>query len=151
MMTGKVTALEVLSSPHRTPNAELVAHIALAQVALAEADLEAIENEYQELENAEELRWYHPAPVRALLAYKLGKYEQGQKDFEEAMERYRTAGYRPLLAWAAYQYSVACGEAGTESPAFVRSLEDDALEIGRSLGMRALVQKVLGRREILKA
>jgi tetratricopeptide (TPR) repeat protein len=151
MTTGKVAALEVLSSPHRTPNAELVSHIALAQVALAEDDLEAIENEYQELEDAEELWWYHPAPVRALLAYKLGKYDQGQKDFEEAMERYRTAGYRPLLAWAAYQYSVACGEAGTESSAFIRSLEDDALEIGRSLGMRPLVQKVLGRREILKA
>ena len=50
-----------------------------------------------------------------------------------------------------YQYSVAYGEAGIESPVFVRSLKGDVLEIGRPLGMRPLGQKVLGRREILKA
>jgi len=151
MASAKAAASEVLSSPYRTPNSELVSHMALARAALAEGDIEAIESEYRELEQAQELWWYHPAPVRAALAFRLGKFEQGQTDFEDAMERYREVGYRPLLAWAAYQYSVASGDAGTESPAFIRSLEDDALEIGRSLGMRPLVQKVLSRREILKA
>ncbi|MBT3941554.1 MAG: protein kinase [Chloroflexi bacterium] len=148
---GKAAAEELLASDYRTPVAELVAHIGLGRAALLENDLESVEREYAALENTRELWWYHPVPVRAALAYRLGKIEQGKTDFEDAMERYREAGYRPHLAWTAYQFSVVCGEAGTESPAFVRSLEDDALEIGRSISMRPLVQKVLERREILKA
>ena len=148
---GTAAANEILSSPHRTPNAELVSHMALAHAAMVAGDVEAMETEYGELADARELWWFHPAPVRGALAYRLGKFEEGRAHFEGATERYRTAGYRLFLAWTAYQYSVACGDAGTESPAFVRSLEDDALEIARSLGMRPLVQKVLERREILKA
>ncbi len=64
----------------------------------------------------------------------------------------RNAGYRPELAWTCCDYADALlrrDEPGDREK--VMSLLDESLAISTELGMRPLMERVLGRREILKA
>ena len=64
----------------------------------------------------------------------------------------REAGYRPELAWTCCDYAdmlLERDDEGEKSKA--TSLLDESLAISSELGMRPLMERVLSRREILKA
>ncbi len=72
--------------------------------------------------------------------------------FEDALAFCRKAGYRPELAWTCCDYAdtlLQRNEPGDRQKAM--SLLDESLAISSELGMRPLMERVLSRREILKA
>ncbi len=64
----------------------------------------------------------------------------------------RKGGFRPELAWTCCDYADMLRERDAEGDrAKAISLLDESLAISSELGMRALMERVLSRREILKA
>ena len=64
----------------------------------------------------------------------------------------RTAGHRPYLAWTSSDYAdmlLDRDEPGDREKAV--ELQDEAIAIAQELGMRPLLERVLAKREILKA
>ncbi len=78
--------------------------------------------------------------------------DQAAAHFEDALAFCRHAGYRPELAWTCCDYAdtlLQRNEPGDRGK--VMSLLDESLAISSELGMRPLMERVLSRREILKA
>ena len=72
--------------------------------------------------------------------------------FEDSLAFCRRAGYRPELAWTCCDYADALlqrNNPGDRERAM--SLLDESLAISTELGMRPLMERVLSRRDILKA
>ena len=87
-----------------------------------------------------------------LLSHTMGNLDQAVAHFEEALAFCRKAGYRPELAWTCCDYADALRERnGDEDRHKAMSLLDESLAISSELGMRPLMERVLSRREILKA
>ncbi len=87
-----------------------------------------------------------------LLAQTMDNPEAAGAHFEEALAFCRKAGYRPELAWTCCDYAdtlLQRNEAGDREKAM--SMLDESLAISSELGMRPLMERVLSRREILKA
>ena len=96
--------------------------------------------------------------VLGLLAQTMGEPDQAAKHFEVALAFSRKGGYRTELAWACCDYadllldpSTSSGRTGSDGRALATSLLDESLSISSELGMRPLMERVLSRREILKA
>ena len=71
---------------------------------------------------------------------------------EDALDFCRKAGYRPELAWTCCDYSDTLHERdGDGDREKAVSLLDESLAICRELGMRPLMERVLSRREHLRA
>ena len=93
-----------------------------------------------------------PFRLLGLLAHTMGDMDQATAHFEDALAFCRKAGFRPELAWTCCDYSDMLSERnGEEDRAKARSLLDESLAISSELGMRPLMERVLSRREILKA
>ncbi len=78
--------------------------------------------------------------------------DQAVTHFQDALAFCRKAGNRPELAWTCCDYAdtlLQRNEAGDGEKAM--SLLDESLAISSELGMRPLMERVLSRREILKA
>ncbi len=87
-----------------------------------------------------------------LLSQTVGNLDQAVAHFEDALALCRKAGYRPELAWTCCDYADTLfqrNESGDRPKAM--SLLDESLAISSELGMRPLMERVLSRREILKA
>jgi hypothetical protein len=87
-----------------------------------------------------------------LLSQTMGDLDQATEHFEDALVFCREAGYRPELAWTCCDYAdmlLERDDEGEKSKA--TSLLDESLAISSELGMRPLMERVLSRREILKA
>ncbi len=87
-----------------------------------------------------------------LLAQTLGDLDQAVDHFEDSLAFCRKAGYRPELAWTCCDHAdtlLQRNEPGDREKAM--SLLDESLSISSELGMRPLMERVLSRREILKA
>lgn len=82
----------------------------------------------------------------------MGNDNQAAVHFEDALTFTWTAGYRPELSWSLYCYAdmLLEREADGDHPKAV-SLLDEALTVTRELGMLPLMEKLLSRRDILKA
>ncbi len=94
----------------------------------------------------------HDSQILGLLAQTMGDLDQAMAHFEDALDFCRRAGYRPVLALTCCDYADALlqrNEPGDREKAM--SLLDEALAISSELGMRPLMERVLSRREILKA
>jgi tetratricopeptide (TPR) repeat protein len=90
--------------------------------------------------------------VLGLLAATLGNLHQSTAHFEDALAFCRKAGYRPELAWTCCDYADMLKERDADCDrAKAISLLDESLAISSELGMRPLMERVLSRREILKA
>ncbi len=90
--------------------------------------------------------------ILGLLAHTMGNLDQAATHFEDALAFCRKAGYRPELAWTCCDYAdtlLQRNEPGDREKAM--SLLDESLSISSELGMRPLMERVLSRREILKA
>ena len=87
-----------------------------------------------------------------LLSHTMGNLDEASDHFEDALAFCRKAGYRPALAWTCCDYAdtlLQRNEPGDREKAM--SLLDESLAISSELGMRPLMERVLSRREILKA
>ncbi len=88
----------------------------------------------------------------ALLSQTLQNLDQAASHFENALALCRKAGYRPELAWTCCDYAdtlLQRNEPGDREKAV--SLLDESLAISSELGMRPLMERVLSRRELLRA
>ena len=78
--------------------------------------------------------------------------DKAVEHYEDALLFCRKAGYRPELAWSCCDYADMLRERDVEGDrAKAISLLDESLAISSELGMRPLMERVLSRREILKA
>ncbi len=86
-----------------------------------------------------------------LLAGTMADLNKAALHFDDALAFCRK-GYRPYLAWTCCHYAntlLQRNEPGDREKA--TSLLDESLAISHELGMRPLMERVLSRREILKA
>ena len=82
----------------------------------------------------------------------LGRIPRLMQGLNQYMVFCRKAGYRPELAWTCCDYAdtlLQRNESGDREKA--TSLLDESLTISSELGMRPLMERVLSRRDILKA
>ena len=136
-----------------------MARCGLGLNSIIQGDVEAIAEQYAALEM---FRGTMPAVIACdrllgLLAYSLERFADAQTHFEDALAFCRKAGYRPELAWSLCDYadmlldpSTSSGQTA-EDKAKAAAMLDESLAISTELGMRPLMERVLSRREILKA
>ena len=87
-----------------------------------------------------------------LLAQTIGNLDQAITHFDDALTFCRKGGYRPELAWTCCDYADMLKERdGDGDRANAVTLLDESLAISSELGMRPLMERVLSRREKLKA
>ena len=87
-----------------------------------------------------------------LLSQAMGNVDQATIHFEDALTLCRKAGCRPELAWTCCDYADTLRERGNDGDKEQAvALFDESLTISSDLGMRPLMERVLSRREILKA
>jgi len=87
-----------------------------------------------------------------LLSQTMGNLDQAMVHFEDALTFCRKAGYRPELAWTCCDYADMLRERdANRDRAKAITLLDESLAISSELAMRPLIERVLSRREILKA
>ncbi len=148
----------VLSSPSVTHGMGLLARAGLALTAVQRGDIAAAEEQYAALEPARDtLMLIFPDTtcidhLLGLLSQTMGKLDQGVAHFEDALAFCRRAGARPELAWTCCDYAdtlLQRNDPGDREKAM--SLLDESLAISSELGMQPLMERVLSRREILKA
>jgi len=154
--TPEAAARAVLSTPSTIPVIKLVVRVGLAFVAVLRYDASAAREQYTELAPQEGTMLF--PTLRAadrllgLLAFTTGDLQQAVAHFEDSMAFCRSSGYRPELAWTCCDYADVLLERdreGDNSKAIV--LLEESLAISSELGMRPLMERVLSRREILKA
>ena len=87
-----------------------------------------------------------------LLTHTMGNFATAAGHFDVALAFCRKAGYRPELAWSLCDYADMLlerkGEGDKEKAV---TMLEESLAISTELGMRPLMERVLSRREILKA
>ena len=82
----------------------------------------------------------------------MGELHQATKHFEDSLTFCREGGLRPELAWTCCDYAdtlLQRNDPGDQEKAM--SLLEESLAISSELVMRPLMERVLSRREILKA
>ncbi|MFB3092508.1 MAG: hypothetical protein ACE1ZD_04840, partial [Dehalococcoidia bacterium] len=90
--------------------------------------------------------------ILGLLAQTMSSPDLAAEHFEDALAFCRKAGYRPELAWTCCDYADMLKERNAEGDrAKAVTLLDESLAISSELGMQPLMERVLSRREILKA
>ena len=90
--------------------------------------------------------------ILGLLSQTMGKPDQAATHFEDAKAFCSKGGYRPELAWTCCDYADTLRNRDAEGDRTKAvSLLDESLAISGELGMRPLMERVLSRRDILKA
>jgi tetratricopeptide (TPR) repeat protein len=147
------TAKRALSALSPTSMYALLAEVILALAAAEEHDAAGAREHLDASEKAQVLLgFYALSGALGIIAHAAGELEKGASYFEEEIARCRKGGYRPPLAWACCDYADLLLDRkapGDEERAM--ALLDESLEISRDLGMVPLMERVLGRRKILKA
>ena len=130
--------------------------VAQALVAIKRRNAAAAEAAYEGL--AAQSGWMLPyLPIAGdhllgLLAQTMGRRAACIEHFEAALAFCARTGYRPAYGWAAADYAAFLLDRGDPADhARAIALGNEALAIGRELGMRPLVERVLARREFLSA
>ena len=149
-------AQNALASPDCTPFTANFAHCTLGLLAIEKNDAIAAAKQYAALEP---YRGTIPMSgfiaidrLLGLLSQTIGNLDQAATHFEDALAFCRKAGYQPELAWSCCDYADMLKERDAEGDrAKAMSLLDESLAISSELGMRPLMERVLSRREILKA
>ena len=141
-----------------TANADFLAsaRTGLALISVERGDTAAAAQHYEALKPHQGIMLRHiPATVDrllGLLSQTMGNQDQAAQHFGDALAFCLQAGYRPELAWTCCDYADLLLERNAEGDrAKATSLLDESLAISSELGMRPLMERVLSRREILKA
>ncbi len=151
-------AQAVLSSPSSQPQPyqTVTATAGLALVAVQKGDPTAAKEQYSTLESQSGLlvSWMPLSADRllGLLAQTMGNLNQAAEHFEDALTFCRRADYRPEQAWTCCDYADTLLEHNDpDDRERAMSLLNESLAISTELGMRRLMERVLSRREILRA
>ncbi len=147
----------IISSPTASFALDMFAKVSFAMLAVLRGDAAAAKEHYFALDSQRipmlpgttAVCLYR---VLGLLAHTMGNLDQATGHFEDALAFCRKAGYRPELAWTCCDYAdtlLQREQSGDREKA--TSLLDEALAISSELGMRPLMERVLSRRDILKA
>ena len=152
---SEIAAETVLSAPTALPIFRQLARTGLALIAVREGNVPLAGEQYASLQGGHGI----VAPgvigidrVVALLAQTMGDLDQAMDHFEDSLAFCRKAGYSPELAWTCCDYAdtlLQRNEPGDRENAM--SLLDESLAISSELGMRPVMERVLSRRDILKA
>ena len=133
----------------------MYASAGLAFLAVQKGDQPAIEEQYSYFSSHQgTMIWTFASVDRLLgiLSQTMGHLDQSAVHFQDALTFCRKAGYRPELAWTCCDYADMLTERDAEGDlAKTITLLDESLAISSELGMRPLMERVLSRREILKA
>ena len=144
----------VLSAPSVAPLLATLARFGLAILAVRRKDVVKAEELYAGLERVRLGGAFEVGDDRllGLMAQVMGKFDDAAGHFEDELVFCRRVGYRPQLAWACSDYAEMLldrDEPGDHEKAI--ELQDEALAITQGLGMRPLTERILARREILRA
>jgi len=153
---AREAAQTAISFPYVTPHVGSIARVGLGLLAVSQANVSEAEAQYTELKHTAGTMLLFPTiagdRLLALLAQTMGNMETSQSHFEDSLGFCRKAGYRPELAWTCCDYADTLLQRNNEGDrAKAMSLLDESLSIAGQLGMRPLMERVLSRREILKA
>ena len=152
---AEAAAEEVLSAQSVTPRSAIDAKAGLAVLAVLKRDQSAAEENYAYLQEQRGTMIETVSSVDrllGLLSQTMDNLDQAAAHFEDALAFCRKAGYRPELAWTCCDYADLLRERDAEGDrAKAISLLDESLAISSDLGMRPLMERVLSRREILRA
>ena len=156
---AETTAQAIISSSPASSIIAMSARASLALLAVIRADVAVAEEQYVALESQRGTMFGAPAMfsaapdhILALLSQTMQNIDQAVTHYEDALALCRKAGHRPELAWTYCDYAdtlLERNEPGDREQAM--SLLDESLAISSELGMRPLMERVLSRREILKA
>ncbi|MFQ6026936.1 MAG: hypothetical protein ACE5Q6_05400, partial [Dehalococcoidia bacterium] len=151
----------VLSSPSANPLFTVLARCGLALQSFIQEDVPAAAEQYAALRlfQAIPLFYFSRDHILGLLSHTMGELDRAGSHFEDSLEFCRKAGYRPELAWTCCDYadtllqraSTGSAQAHPGDRERAMSLLDESLAISTELGMRPLMERVLSRRDILKA
>jgi ATP/maltotriose-dependent transcriptional regulator MalT len=162
-ISGKVDRLDeagvagegILSSPSAYARSLQMARAGLALMAVLRGDVVAAEAQYSALESTRgtmAVLGLSYDRLLGLVAQTLGKLDEAMVHFEDALAFCRKGGYRPEEAWSACDYADALLQRnGPGDRKKAMSLLDEGLAISRELGMRPLMERILSRKDILKA
>ena len=152
---AETAAEAVLSSPSAIPIFSLPPRSGLALMAVQRDDAAAAGEQYASLHSERGTIFVpgiHTDRLLGLVAQTMGRVGEAMAHFEEALAFCRKGGYRPELAWACSDYADALLQRnGPDDRTKGLLLLDEALSISRELGMRPLMERILSRKEILKA
>ena len=149
-------ALAALAAPSPRHDGTIQARTGLALLAVHRQDAEAAGEQYSALESQQGTL----LPLGAicfdcrlgLLAHATGELDNAAGHFEGVLAFCRKAGYRPELAWSLCDYAdMLLEQSGDGDREAATTMLDESLQISSELGMRPLMERVLSRREILKA
>ncbi len=131
-----------------------MSRVGLALVAVQRGDAASAEEQYNALAPVPGIMVFYIGTdqVLGLLSVTLGRLDQAVSHFEDSLGFCRKAGYRPNLAWTCYDYAGALIQRnGPGDRERATALLDESLAIATELGMRPLMERVLSRRDILRA
>ena len=153
---AEAAAEAVLTSPSATPVAALYARVGLALIAVQQGNVAVAQEQYTALENQRSTIMVGSPAVAdrllGLLAQTIEKLDDAMAHFDDALVFCRRGGGRAELAWTCCDYADVLLERNSDGDrAKATSLLDECLAISSELGMRPLMERVLSRREILKA
>jgi tetratricopeptide (TPR) repeat protein len=162
LQVAESIAQDLLNTSRRDPHATHHCKTALALIAIQRDNPDAAGEQYEAIKDIPGIMIWIGAQsdhVLGLLAHTMGQLNKAAKHFEDALAFCRKAGYRPELAWSLCDYadvlreraSTGSAQASPGDRQKAMSLLDESLRISRELGMRPLMERVLSRREILKA
>ena len=149
------SASTVLASPSANPLELSLARRGLSLIAVLQRNPDAAQEQYTALQPYGGT--VHPIhgcveKILGLLAQTIGNLDQAIAHFEDALALCRKSGYRPELAWTCCDYADTLLQRNNSGDAQkATSLLDESLAISNELGMRPLMERVLSRRDILKA
>jgi len=153
---AETIAQTIISSPTASFALDMFAKVGFAMLAVLRGDAAAAKEHYFALDSQRipmlpgttAVCLYR---VLGLLAHTMGNLDQATGHFEDALAFCRM-GNRPELAWTCCDYAdtlLQREQSGDREKAM--SLLEEALAISSELGMRPLMERVLSRRDILKA
>ena len=152
----KDSAGTVLSSPFATSILENLARVGLGMLSVQQGDGKMANEQYEAIEPRKGSLILIPGLIAdrllGLLAYTAENLDMASEHFEDSLAFCRKSSYRPELAWTCCDYAdtlLQRNEPGDHEKAI--ALLDESLAISSELGMRPLMERVLSRREILKA
>ena len=152
---ARSAAEDALSSGYVLPLGAQVARVGLALLAVERRDVEAATQQFSALQSTRGnmvMTTINGERVLGLLSHTIGNLDQAIAHFVDAQAFCRKAGFRPELAWTCCDYADTLKERDAEGGcAKAIALLDESLAISSELGMRPLMERVLSRREILKA